>query len=102
RRLHRPAHPARREQSGHVVVSDTPAYATALARAFLAGDWNRDALRVRGREVFGRRPRWLTRLVTEVLELYHRPPLDRPRELAEGIDTLQAQRRVRQVPPVQR
>lgn len=83
-------------------MSDTPAYATALARAFLAGDWNRDALRVRGREVFGRQPRWLTRLVTEVLELYHRPPLDRPRELAEVIDTLQAQRRVRRVPPVER
>jgi RNA-directed DNA polymerase len=83
-------------------VSDTPAYATALARAFLAGDWNRDALRARGREVFGRQPRWLTRLVAEVLELYHRPPLDRPRELADVIDTLLTQRRVRTIPPVER
>jgi RNA-directed DNA polymerase len=82
-------------------VSDTPAYATALARAFLAGDWNRDALRVRGREVFGRQPRWLTRLVVDVLELYHRPPLDRPRELAAVIETLLAERRVRAIPRVQ-
>lgn len=83
-------------------MSEAPAYATALARAFLAGDWKRDALRARGREVFGRQPRWLTRLVTEVLELYHRPPLDRPRELAAVIDTLLAQRNVRAIPPVQR
>lgn len=83
-------------------MSNTPAYATALARAFLAGDWNRDALLTRGREVFGRQPRWLARLVADVLELYHRPPLDRPRELATVIDTLQSQRRVRKLPPVER
>ena len=54
----------------------------------------------RGREVFGVRPRWLGRLAADVLDLYHRPPLDRPRELARVIDALLAQRRVRAIPPV--
>jgi len=77
-------------------------HATALARAFLAGDWNADALATRGQEVFGRRPRWLGRLARDVLELYHRPPLDRPRELAEVIDVLLRRRNVRATPAVTR
>jgi RNA-directed DNA polymerase len=77
-----------------------PAHATALARAFLAGDWERAGLLERGSQTFGTRPRWLARLVSRVLDLYHRPPLDRPRELAAVIDALLAERRIRAIPSV--
>jgi hypothetical protein len=83
-------------------VADASAHATALARAFLAGDWEHELLLARGIAVFGRRPRWLGRLVAGVLELYHRPPLDRPRELAEVVDVLLHERGVRAVPRVRR
>jgi RNA-directed DNA polymerase len=56
----------------------------------------------RGGETFGRRPRWLGRIVSGVLDVYHRPPLDRPKELAQVIDALLAERRVRVIPPVAR
>jgi len=54
----------------------------ALAGAFLAGAWNEPALVRRGAAVLEPRPRWLGTLVREVLAAYHRPPSDRPRELA--------------------
>jgi len=37
-----------------------------------------------------RTPRWLPRLIGQVLELYARPPRDRPRELAEVLQRLPA------------
>jgi RNA-directed DNA polymerase len=83
-------------------VADASAHATALARAFLAGDWRQDAMLARGTEAFGRRPRWLARLVRGVLEVYHRPPVDRPRELADVIDALLVQQHVRTIPRVRR
>jgi hypothetical protein len=75
--------------------------AEALARAFLAGVWSRSGLNDRGGETFGKRPRWLNRVVVEVLDVYHRPPLDRPRELAGVIEAILHQRDVRP-PAVQR
>ncbi|HEY6795447.1 MAG TPA: hypothetical protein VI248_12290, partial [Kineosporiaceae bacterium] len=66
------------------------AVAQALAAAFLAGHWTVDGLRDGGREALGRRPAWLRPVVRAVLASYHRPPLDRPRELAATIAALPA------------
>lgn len=74
----------------------------ALASAFLAGEWTRAGLRGGARETFGKTPRWLAGVVTDVLDVYHRPPLDRPRELAEVIEAALVRRRVRNVPAVRR
>ena len=54
----------------------------ALAAAFLAGAWTESALVRRGAEALHPRPRWLPALARDVLAAYHRPPADRPRELA--------------------
>ena len=54
----------------------------ALAAAFLAGAWTESALVRRGAEALQPRPRWLPALARDVLAAYHRPPEDRPRELA--------------------
>jgi RNA-directed DNA polymerase len=58
--------------------------------AMLAGSWDAPTIRRRVKDCLGRdrAPRWLTRLVPQVLELYPRPPLDRPRELAAVIQQL--------------
>ena len=63
----------------------TTALTRALAYAFLAGTWNERALVRRGRAALDRRPPWLLPVVRDVLEGYHRPPQDRPRELAAFI-----------------
>jgi hypothetical protein len=57
----------------------------ALAAAFLAGTWTESALVRRGAEALRPRPRWLPALARDVLAAYHRPPDDRPRELAAHI-----------------
>jgi RNA-directed DNA polymerase len=67
--------------------------ATALAGAFLAGRWTESAMVRRGREALTPRPRWLPALVREVLAAYHRPPADRPRELAAYIALFLEERR---------
>jgi RNA-directed DNA polymerase len=65
----------------------TRAYlARCLADAFLAGVWNERALVDRSGRVLDRRPRWVRAVAREVLAAYHRPPGDRPRELARFID----------------
>lgn len=82
------------------------ALGTALAGAFLAGPWTEGALVRRGAAVLEPRPRWLHRIVGDVLAAYHRPPADRHRELTayvelvleEGATALPAPR-VRQVLP---
>ncbi len=56
--------------------------AQALAAGFLAGSWTQRGLMDSGAEVLGSRRRWLSRLARHTLDLYPRPPLDRPRELA--------------------
>jgi RNA-directed DNA polymerase len=93
-------------ESGRVVASTAVAepsdHASALASAFLAGPWRSQELKLRGREVFGKTPRWLGRLADGVVEVYHRAPADRPRELAQVIDALLAERRIRAIPPVRR
>jgi RNA-directed DNA polymerase len=66
--------------------------ARGVAMAMLAGPW--DELSIRRRAVYclgrDRSPRWLARLVAQVLELCPRPPRDRPRELAEVVQRLPA------------
>jgi hypothetical protein len=59
--------------------------ARALAAAFLAGEWTAPALEARGREALEPPPRWLGGLARRVVAAYHRPPADRPRELAAWI-----------------
>ena len=57
-----------------------------LADAFLAGAWNEDQLAARASQALTPpRPRWVRALVREVLGAYHRPPADRPWELARFI-----------------
>ncbi len=53
-----------------------------LASAFLGGAWTEQAMWARARRAYGHAPRWLRRVVREVLAAYPRPPEDRPRELA--------------------
>lgn len=60
--------------------------AAVLADAFLAGVWNEDALVRGGDTALSYRPPWLRRVARGVLASYHRPPADRPRELAAFID----------------
>jgi RNA-directed DNA polymerase len=56
-----------------------------LADAFLAGVWNEPALLARAAQSLDRRPPWVPALMRAVLAAYHRPPADRPRELAAFI-----------------
>jgi hypothetical protein len=69
--------------------------ARALAAAFLDGDWAADGLRARGRSALQPPPRWIDRAATHVLALYHRPPRDRPRELAAVLEDFIARRPAR-------
>jgi RNA-directed DNA polymerase len=63
--------------------------AIALADAYLAADaWRRPALAVATRAVLGTAPRWIYDVLDEILAAYHRPPIDRPRELARFIARL--------------
>ncbi len=57
-----------------------------LADAFLAGVWNERGLVDRAGRALDRRPGWVRPVARDVLAAYHRPPLDRPRELARWID----------------
>jgi hypothetical protein len=59
--------------------------ARALASGFLAGEWTQPGLVESGAVVVGRRARWLSPLARQVLEIYPRPPADRPRELATNL-----------------
>ncbi|HWE14099.1 MAG TPA: reverse transcriptase family protein [Solirubrobacteraceae bacterium] len=60
--------------------------ARCLADAFLAGAWTERALTDRAGRALDRRPGWVRGVAREVLAAYHRPPVDRPRELARFID----------------
>ncbi len=76
--------------------------ARALAAAFLAGDWTRQGLVESGASVLGRRPRWLSPLARQTVELYPRPPGDRPRELAINLASRPAAVRAVHVGPLVR
>lgn len=60
--------------------------ARALAAAFLAGEWERDAMASRAAEMLGRRPRWLGVVVDDAHSAYPIRPSDAPRALAAIID----------------
>jgi RNA-directed DNA polymerase len=62
--------------------------ARCLADAFLAGVWNERALGDRAGKALDRRPGWVRSVAREVLEVYHRPAADRPRELARLIEAV--------------
>lgn len=66
--------------------------AAGLALALLAGGWEAGELHQRALTALGRTrsPRWLPPLIAEVLDLYPRPPQDRPRELATNLQQLPA------------
>lgn len=78
-----------------------PDLARALAGGFLgAEEWTRPGLVDAGAVVVGRRARWLGPLARQVLELYPRPPLDRPRELAEVVRACPSAERAGSAGPV--
>jgi hypothetical protein len=56
--------------------------ASALAGAFLAGEWEPAAMGRRGKRALGDRRAWPTRLAQVVVHAYPERPADRPRELA--------------------
>jgi RNA-directed DNA polymerase len=64
-----------------------------LADAFLAGAWEERELVARADLVLDASPGWTPRVVREVLASYHRPPDDRPRELARFIELALERRR---------
>lgn len=63
-----------------------------LADAFLAGGWSEQGLVSQATEVLDRPADWFGPLAVEVLAAYHRPPVDRPRELGRFIDRMLARR----------
>jgi hypothetical protein len=79
-----------------------PDLARALAAGLLAGEWTPAGLVESGSTVLGRRRRWLTPLARQALELYPRPPHDRPRELAAVLAGLPAAGRAAADRPVSR
>ena len=66
--------------------------ARCLADAFLAGVWTERAMVDRAGRALDPRPRWVRAAAREVLAVYHRPPADRPRELARFIGLVLADR----------
>ena len=65
-----------------------------LAGAFLAGAWTEDAMVRRARAALDRPAgTWLRVLAREVLAGYHRPPADRPRELAAYVEIVLGEQR---------
>jgi hypothetical protein len=76
--------------------------ASALAGAFLGGAWNEERLVARAAGALEPRPRWLRPVVREVLAAYHRPPLDRPRELAHYVAIVLEELRSAEPPVVPR
>ena len=56
-----------------------------LADAFLAGPWSEPLLADRAAQVLEPRKPWFGEIARRILAAYHRPPADRPRELAAYI-----------------
>ena len=57
-----------------------------LADAFLAGPWTEPGLSERAAQVLEPSQPWFPTLAGVVMDAYHRPPADRPRELAAFIE----------------
>jgi hypothetical protein len=72
--------------------SERSEIAHCLAVALLAGAWSEQEMVGRADLALDASPRWTPRVVREVLASYHRPPGDRPRELAAFIDLALARR----------
>jgi RNA-directed DNA polymerase len=64
--------------------------ATAIAGAFLAGEWEPAAMGRRAKRALSDRRRWPTDLALVVVHEYPDPPADRPRELARFVAACQA------------
>jgi hypothetical protein len=60
--------------------------ASAVAAAFLAGEWEPAGMEGRAAAMLGRRPRWLGRLAREAAQRYREQPADRPRQLTGVIE----------------
>jgi hypothetical protein len=60
--------------------------ALALARAFLAGEWDPPAMAARGRRCIGDRRRWLADLALAARSAWPEAPRDEPRALAAFLD----------------
>jgi hypothetical protein len=76
-----------------------------LADAFLAGPWSEPQLLERARQVLEPRKPWFAEIAHAVAAAYHRPPADRPRELAAFIAVqleLRPERRRTKPPRVRR
>jgi RNA-directed DNA polymerase len=73
--------------------------ARATAFAVLAGDWDVGGATWRAGEALRPRPLWVAGVVREVFAAYHRPPADRPRELAAFIAAMLERRTTSQPPP---
>jgi len=95
---HPPAYPLAPRALADAMRTDL---ARALAAGFLAaGEWTETGLLAAAQDVIGRRPKWLLHLVRQSLELYPRPPHDRPRELAATIATRPAAAKARHARPM--
>jgi len=82
-----------RAASSHVLIG-LRELGRVLAAAFLAGEWEPDAMASRGCRAIGRRT-WLRDVAVEVIAAYRDPPRDRPRELAAYIAIVLEERRRR-------
>ena len=60
--------------------------ARALAAAFLAGEWDRDAMATRAADMLGRRPRWLGVVVADARAAHPTRPADTPRTLVAAVE----------------
>lgn len=67
-------------------MSSRDALARGLALAFLAGPWTSAGLLDRGERTLGERPRWLSRLVREMMALFEAAPNDANDRLREAIE----------------
>ena len=73
-------------------MTHDPTAARGVAMALLAGPWDAPGMRRSVTSSLGRdrQPRWVHRLVTQVLDVYPSAPRDSPRELAEVLQSLPA------------